>query len=123
MQRGAFAVGSRKRPSGCYKISKMSRRKPKSTRQLIRTSATFELDATQWPCVLIALEDAGWKPPRSRLAYLANGTIVSDEDAREMARVADLLFNAPLDDPRWGRSLGRVDLDVFIKLREFLKDG
>lgn len=102
---------------------KMSRRKARSTRQLIRTSATFELDATQWPCVLIALEDAGWEPPRSRFAYLADGTIVSNDEAREMTRVADLLFNAALGDRIWGQSLRRIDLDVFIKVREFLKDG
>ena len=101
----------------------MGKPKPKSMRQLIRTSATFELDAMQWPCVLIALEDAGWKPPRSRLAYLASGTIVSDDEAREMARVADLLFNAALDDRIWGQSLRRIDLDVFIKVQEFLNDG
>ena len=54
--------------------------------------------------VLIALQDAGWRPPRSRLAYLADGTLVSDDEAREMARVADLLFNAALDD----RILGAI---------------
>jgi hypothetical protein len=101
----------------------MGKRKPKPIRQLIRTSATFELDATQWPCVLIALEDAGWKPPRSRLAYIADGTMVSDDEASEMARVADVLFNAALDDRIWAQSLGRIDFDVFIKVREFLKDG
>jgi hypothetical protein len=40
-----------------------------------------------------------------------------------MARVADLLFNAALDDRIWGQSLQRVDLDIFIKVREFLQDG
>jgi len=92
-------------------------------RQLIRTSATFELDAPQWTYILIALEDAGWKPPRSRLVYIADGTIVSDDEAREMARVADLLFSAALDDRIWGQSLQRIDIEVFIKVREFLKDG
>jgi hypothetical protein len=101
----------------------MSRSKRKSTRQLIRTSATFVLDSAQWPCVLIALEDAGWKPPQSRLAYLAGGTIVSDDEAKEMTEAADLLVNAALDDRIWRQSLGRIDLDVFMKVREFLKDG
>lgn len=91
--------------------------------QLIRTAATLDVDATQWPYILIALEDAGWKPPRSRLAYLANGTIVRDDEAKEMLRVADSLFNAALDDRIWANSLRRIDLDVFIKVHEFLKDG
>ena len=33
---------------------------------------------------------------------------------KEMARVADLLFNAALDDRIWGQSVLRIDLDVFI---------
>jgi hypothetical protein len=101
----------------------MGKRKLKPMRQLIRTSATFELDATQWPSIFIAFADAGWKPPRSRMAHIADGTIVSDDEAREMARVADVLFNAALDDRIWAQPLGRIDFDVFIKVRAFLKDG
>jgi hypothetical protein len=40
-----------------------------------------------------------------------------------MSRAADTLVNAALDDPIWGQSLGRIDLDVFMKVREFLKNG
>lgn len=101
-------------------------RKPKrlTPRQLIRTAATLELDPHQWPCVLLALQDAGWKPQRSSLGYLAVGTIVSDDEALEMSRVADLLFDAPFDDPRWALSLQRsLEMSVFIEVREFLKLG
>jgi hypothetical protein len=61
--------------------------------------------------------------PRSRSAYIAGGTIVSDGEASEMSRAADMLGNAAFDDPIWGQSLGRIDLDVFMKIREFLKNG
>ncbi len=101
-------------------------RKPKrlTPRRLIRTTATLELDPRQWPRVLLALQDAGWKPQRSSLWYLASGTMISDDEAREMSRVADLLFDAPLDDPRWALSLQRpLDMKVFVDVREFLKFG
>ena len=40
-----------------------------------------------------------------------------------MSRAADMLGNAAFADPIWGQSLGRIDLDVFMKIREFLKNG
>ena len=102
----------------------MHKRKQLAPQQLIRETATLELDPRQWPCVLLALQDAGWKPPRSSLWYLASGTMVPHDEAQEMSRVADLLFNASLDDPRWALSLRRaLDLRVFIEVREFLRFG
>jgi hypothetical protein len=101
-------------------------RKPKglTPRRLIRQEATLELDPHQWPRVLLALQDAGWTPQRSSLWFLASGTMVSDDEAREMSQVADILFHAPLDDPRWALSLQRpLDMDVFLEVKEFLRFG
>lgn len=102
----------------------MQKQKKIAWQRLIREKATLEVHPHQWPAVLLALQDAGWEPSRSSLWYLAPGTMVSVEEAQEMSRVADLLFVAPLDDPRWALSLGRgLDFRVFIQVREFLKLG
>ena len=50
--------------------------------------------------------------------------MVPEDEAQEMSRVANLLFNASLDDPRWALSLRRaLDLRVFIEVREFIRFG
>ena len=83
------------------------------------------MDAEQWGFVLLALEDAGWKPPRSTLWYIATGTEVSHEEAADLANAADVLFNAPLEAPVWANSLysRRLDLNVFYSVAEFLRGG
>lgn len=72
-------------------------------RQPIRLSETLALDGEQWGFVLLALEDAGWKPPRPRLWYVASGTDVFDEEAENLAKAAGVLFNAALEDHSLGK--------------------
>ena len=86
-------------------------------RQPIRLSETLALDGEQWGFVLLALEDAGWKPPRPRLWYVASGTDVFDEEAENLAKAAGVLFMPLLRTTVWANALHRVNLGVLHKTR------
>lgn len=58
-----------------------------------------EVDAEDWCKILLTLEDCGWRPEQSRLAYLAPNAVVSEVDSMNLVKASDNLLDAAADNP------------------------
>jgi hypothetical protein len=53
-----------------------------------------EVDTEDWCKILLTLEDCGWRPEQSRLAYLAPNAVVSEVDSMNLVEASDNLREA-----------------------------
>jgi hypothetical protein len=75
-----------------------------------------------WARALVIAHQYGWRPELLRMSYLAPATVVSAEDARNMRRAFDRLFELALSDPARVFPIP-VDIGELDRLRQFVGGG
>jgi hypothetical protein len=76
------------------------RKKPRKSAILEGPGGRLEICLPDLCNILLTLEDLGWHPEQSRIAYLATGVVVSDGDAANLARAADSVLPVISENPR-----------------------
>lgn len=81
----------------------------------------YEIDPKDWCTILLTLEDCGWRPEQSRLAYLASDVVVSDLDSMNLARAADNFLESVADNP--AIMARHPNLDKLAEVVSFCESG
>lgn len=93
-----------------------------TTRLVNERGGEYSTERGIWARALVLAHQYGWRPELLRMSYLAPNTLVSYEDAQNMRRALDRLFELALRDP--GRVFPiPVDISELDRLRQFVAHG
>jgi len=82
----------------------------------------YSADRGFWARALLLAHEYGWRPELLRMSYLVPDTVISAEDAHNMRRAFDRLFELALRDPARVFPIP-VDIGELDRLRDFVAGG
>lgn len=88
-----------------------------------RDDQTIEVPAPMWAEMLLFLSTCGWRPSIPGNWLLADGQVVSEEDAKSLAAAGQIVLDRTLKTPFDAYEAIQFDLGKFAQIVTFASEG